>query len=493
MRVQSEFRKWTTVGALGFGAALLGGLLVSGGASHLSASASVAPATTAAPRLAPSPGAVSYADAVDRAAPAVVTIQFERKVAGPAGGDDDDLFQRFFGQNGQMPRRAPQQQIERGLGSGVIVSADGNIVTNNHVVDGSQTVSVTLADGREFTGKVLGKDAKTDLAVVHIDAKNLPSLVLGDSDRVRVGDVVLAVGNPLGVGETVTMGIISAKGRTTDLGEDGSYEDFLQTDAPINQGNSGGALITAGGELVGINSQIMSPSGGNIGIGFAIPSDMVKNVMTQLVDTGHVRRGMLGVTVQPITSDLARSLGLPSVHGALVGTVTADSPAASAGVKPGDVILDVNGVAVNDSNDLRNRISEIAPGQSVTLTVQRDGATRTMTARLGEVSENQAAAEPRQSSENSTLGLTVAPLTAALADQYKVPQGVTGLVVTNVAQDSAASRAGIQTGDVIRTINGESLRSAADLTRALSQRSDRPALAYVQRGDRAFYAALPRS
>src|SRR5262245_48709540 len=247
----------------------------------------------------------SYADAVARVAPAVVTVRVDRKAQPePTDFPDNPMFRRFFGE--RMPERQPR---ERGLGSGVIVSPDGHILTNAHVVEGAEHVRVVLNDGREYTAKVLGVDTPSDLAVIDVAADNLPALPLADSNSPRVGDVVLAVGNPLGVGQTVTMGILSAKGRTTEVG-DGSYQDFLQTDAPINRGNSGGALVTANGELIGITSQILSQSGGNIGIGFAIPATMAKHVMNELVSTGHVRRSMIGVTVQPVTADIAASLHL---------------------------------------------------------------------------------------------------------------------------------------------------------------------------------------
>ena len=263
----------------------------------------------------------------------------------------------------------------------MIVSQDGYILTNNHVVDNATKIQVELSDRRVVEGKLIGADPASDLAVIKIDSKGLPIVAMGDSNAMRVGDLVLAVGNPLGVGQTVTMGIVSAKGRATGSG-DGSYEDFLQTDAPINQGNSGGALVNTAGELIGINSQILSPSGGNIGIGFAIPSNMAKNVMDQLVANGRVQRGLLGVTVQPLNGDLAAGLGLSKAEGALVSDVTSGGAAEKAGIKRGDVILSYQGSAVSDTNSLRNNIASTKPGSTVTLQVMRDGKTSDVKATL---------------------------------------------------------------------------------------------------------------
>src|SRR5436190_5651368 len=326
------------------------------------------------------PGAVtsaSYAPMLEHVMPAVVTVRVQKRAAMIPTADQQipEEFRRFFGD--QLPQRGQRQPrpLQRGLGSGVIASQDGYILTNNHVVEGVDDVKVELPDNRTFSAKVVGTDPATDLAVVKIDATNLPTLVFGDSDAVKVGDVALAIGNPLNVGQTVTSGIISAKGRQTPDGRDG-YQDFLQTDAAINHGNSGGALVNAGGELIGINSQILSPSDGNIGLGFAIPSNMAKHVMDQLISNGTVRRAKLGVTVQLITPDLASSLGLASTRGALVSNVDEGSPAARAGLKQGDVITQYNGKAVVDYNQLRNSVAATTPGTTVTMQVQRDGKTQ---------------------------------------------------------------------------------------------------------------------
>src|SRR5439155_15422591 len=331
----------------------------------------------------------SYADVVKVVAPAVVTIRTQGKArVSPTDfpGDQfqgDDFFRRFFGEQfggrPNMPNmpRMPRSPRQRALGSGVLVSGDGYILTNFHVIDGADDVRVELTDGRTLAAKVVGSDKPSDLAVLKINGSDFHALALGNSDAVQVGDVVLAVGNPLGIGQTVTMGIISAKGRSTGVG-DGGYEDFLQTDAPINHGNSGGALVNTRGELVGINSQILSSNDGNIGIGFAIPVNMAKNVMEQLRTHGKVTRSQLGVTVQTVTSDLAESLGLKQAHGAVVSLVAPASAGERAGVKRGDVIESFNGQPVHDTNTLRNRVAEGGPGRTAELVINRDGSEKNL-------------------------------------------------------------------------------------------------------------------
>jgi Do/DeqQ family serine protease len=316
----------------------------------------------------------------------VVTVHSARRVRAPRQHPffSDPRFRDFFGAPSIPENELPRQQ---GLGSGVIVSGEGYILTNHHVVDGAEEIRVELNNKRSYAARVVGSDRPSDLAVLKVDEPNLPVLAMGDSDRARVGDVVLAIGSPLGLEQTVTAGIISAKGRTTGI-SDGSFEDFIQTDASINQGNSGGALISATGELVGINSQILSPTGGNIGIGFAIPVNMAKNVMEQLVQTGRVRRGSLGVTIQPVTSEVAASLGLSEVRGALINAVADRSPAQRAGLERGDVITAFNGAPVNDTNSLRNAVARSQPGTEVTLTIIRGRRQLELRATLGELNTN---------------------------------------------------------------------------------------------------------
>lgn len=327
---------------------------------------------------------VSYADVVDRVGPGVVTIRSERRLRAPRQFpfSNDPLLRDFFGGLFGSPTqgREPRQM---GIGSGVIVRSDGYILTNHHVVDGAQEIRIEFTDRRGFSAKLIGSDPPSDLAVLKIDAKDLTTLTMGNSDEVRVGDIVLAVGNPLGIGQTVTAGIISAKGRSTGL-SDGSFEDFLQTDAPINQGNSGGALVNTSGLLVGINSQIVSPSGGNIGIGFAIPSNMARMVMEQLINSGKVERGHLGVGIQPVTPEIAAKLSLPETRGVVVENVVPDSAAARAGIRQGDVILAFSGQPVTDGNTLRNQVAATRPGTQADLTVLRDGREQKITVTLGE-------------------------------------------------------------------------------------------------------------
>src|SRR3989440_2383232 len=385
------------------------------------------------------PVQTSYASIVSRVAPAVVTVRSERRVkAEQSPLMDDPALRELFGD--RLPR-GPQQQQPRterqeGLGSGVIVSPDGYVLTNQHVVDGAQEITVELTDNRVFNAKLVGSHQPSDLAVLKIDAKDLPVLALRDSDKAQVGDIVLAVGNPLGIGQTVTSGIISAKGRQTGIG-DGSFEDFIQTDAAINRGNSGGALVNTRGELVGINSQILSPSGGSIGIGFAIPANMARDVMGQLVKQGRVHRGMIGVGIQPVTADIAQSLGLKEVRGALVNEVRPDSPAAGAGVRRGDVIVAFNGAAVGDSNSPRNMIAPTQPGTPVTFTGRRDRRGVQPPANPAEPPLEKAKGEDTEAgagastNEGGKLGVAFEPLTPELAARMEMPRDARGPVVTS--------------------------------------------------------------
>ncbi len=434
----------------------------------------------------------SYAPVVSRVAPAVVTIRSEGRARAAQQHPflDDPQLREFFG--GRTPQQPQTPQRRSGLGSGVIVSPDGYILTNHHVIDGAEKIKVQLTDNRTLDAKVVGNDAASDLAVLKIEATNLPVLALGNSDDVRVGDVALAIGNPLGVGQTVTSGIISAKGRATGL-SDGSFEDFLQTDASINQGNSGGALVNTNGELIGINSQILSPSGGNIGIGFAIPSNMAKNVMEQLMKTGKVHRGVLGVTVQPLTSDIAANLGIKETSGVIVSSVQAGSSAEQAGLKQGDVITKFNGAAISDSNSFRNRVASTQPGANVTLRVMRDGREQELSAKLGERAATEASEKENANGGDATggkLGVSVEPLTPEIAAQLRLAQGTKGLVVRELNAEGAAAEAGIQQGDVILEFNRQAVESIEGLRTAMQQAADRPALVLINRGGNNLYVTV---
>jgi Do/DeqQ family serine protease len=443
----------------------------------------------------------SYADIVERTSPAVVRIEASRREKAQTRGQmpfGDDFFRQF-----QIPQPDRRPQIERGVGSGVIVDAAGTVMTNFHVVEGADKITVLTNDNKSYDAKIVGTDAPSDLAVLKIEGAELPSLKLGDSDSVRVGDIVLAIGNPLGIGQTVTAGIISAKGRRTGLG-DGSFEDFLQTDAPINRGNSGGALVNLNGELIGINSQILSggPGGGNIGIAFSIPSNMARSIMEQLLKDGKVRRGMLGVNIQSITDDTAKAIGLTDTSGALVSNVRSGSAADKAGVKRNDVIRAINGERIEDSNALRNKIAGTLPGTEVKLTILRDGKEVEVTVTLDELdpgttvgtTEPGNSGNPRPGAENQSekLGLSLEPLTAAAAKRLGVEESAGGMVITNVDPNGPAAEAGLSDGDVILEINRKSVKSLADVNSAIESAENRPILLLVSsRGQTVFVTIRP--
>lgn len=412
----------------------------------------------------------SYAPVVKKVSPGVVrvyTTTTARPTAFRGGGggapEMDDFLRRFFGDRFEQPRQGrgmpmPRQQ---GIGSGVIITKDGYILTNNHVVDGADQVRVALQDGREFDAKVVGRDPKSEVAVIKIEAKDLPAVSLADSDKVEVGDVVLAIGNPFGIGQTVTTGIVSATGRGGALGLD--YEDFIQTDAAINPGNSGGALVDIEGRLIGINTAILSRSGGNQGIGFAIPTNLAKDVMESLVRDGRVTRGYLGVMIQDLTPELADQFKVKSgTKGALVGDVSPKGPADTAGIKSGDVVLEFNGKNISDSRHLKLQVARTAPGTSVPMKVLRDGSEKTLQVKVQELPGSNVArtSGPSTDDEGSLNGVAVADLDQRARDELKVPCSLGGAVITDVAPDSQAAEAGLRPGDVIVEINRQRVKDA---------------------------------
>jgi len=374
---------------------------------------------------------------------------------------------------GQQPQ-GKSPLLPSGTGSGVIVSPEGYILTNNHVVEGADKVEVELADGREFTAQVIGADPPSDVALIKVDATNLPALPFGDSDKVEVGDIVLAVGNPLGIGQSVTMGIISAKGRRAS-GSRNAFEDFLQTDAAINRGNSGGALVNLQGELIGIPSQILSQSGGSIGIGFAIPTKMARNVMDQLLRNGKVRRGMLGVEITPVTSDYADAFGYKGTKGAFVQRVTPGKAADQAGVKRGDIITEFQGQRIETSDQFRNLVSQTAPGTSVKFKVWRDGAERELTAKLAENDTLAKNNGPETSGGESSAaggllsGVRVETLTPEAAQRLKLPETARGVLVTEVDQSSNAWAAGIRRNQVIEEVGRQPVANLNEFNAALQK------------------------
>lgn len=431
--------------------------------------------------------AEGFRPVVKDALPAVVNISTTRLVRASEGGltpfFQDPFFREFFG-----PFEAPRQRRENSLGSGVIVSKDGYLLTNDHVIRGATEIVVSLADKREFKAKVVGTDSKTDIAVLKIDGKDLPFLKLGDSAAVDVGDVVLAMGNPFGIGQTVTMGIVSAIGRG-GLGIE-AYEDFIQTDAAINPGNSGGALVNVRGEFIGINTAILSRAGGNQGIGFAVPSNMAREVMEQILKSGRVVRGWLGVSIQPVTPQMAKAFGLADARGALVSDVVPDSPAARAGLGNGDVIIEIDGKSVEDSRDLQLSVARMKPGTKTNLKVIRDGRATGISVTLGELPEERRAARPDTRRGGALEGVEVDELTPQVAGQLGLPRQTLGVIVVSVRPDSAAAAAGLRRGDVIQEANRKPVTSVETFERVVRQTGDQPVLLLVNRAGNTYYVVV---
>ena len=457
-------------------------------------------AQPAAPRTPAAPGA-SFADVIEAVSPAVVNIAVAKvestaptsfQFRGPRGEEFQgqpfpfEFFERFFdGDPRQFQRRS------EGQGSGFLIDASGYIVTNNHVAGGADEITVTLQDGRKFEATLVGSDARTDLALIKIDAGNLPYVAFGDSDDARVGDWVVAIGNPFGLGGTATAGIISARGR--DI-RSGPYDDYLQLDAPINFGNSGGPVFNVAGQVVGVNTAIFSPNGGNVGIGFAIPANQAKDIVADLRENGTVERGWLGVQIQDLDEDLAESLHLSGTDGALVTEVVGDGPAARGGVQAGDVITRFNDREIDSTRTLSRAVAAATPNTGAKVTVWRDGRSRELTVELGEAQNEVVAANRRGGSSQSTseLGLALRPLTDGDRASLGIPSDVNGVVVASVAPGSAAEEKGLRAGDVITRVNQQPVTTVGDAVAALNGVRDRDetALLLVRRGDAQRFVAL---
>jgi serine protease Do len=497
-----QFRRSTAILTL-LAASLGGGLVAAIAVANHTAKAPisvVASADTNTQRI--SQLSNSFADVIEKASPAVVTIRMTRIVKASEQQQNnpffnDPFFQQFFGGRGQV---RPRDQRERGLGSGVIVSPSGYILTNNHVVEKANELQVSLSDGRNFTAKTVGTDPQTDLAVVKINASDLPVLPFANSDSARVGDLCFAIGNPFELSHTATMGIISAKGR--HLEGLTHIQDFIQTDAAINPGNSGGALINARGELIGINTMIFTNGnsmgggeGGNIGIGFAVPSNLAKQVMDQIEKNGKVSRGYMGVTLESVTPDLAPHLGLKNPHGAIVADVTADAPGAKAGLKTGDVITAIDGKAVQSSDDLTMNVISHAPGSTVQLDVVRNGEPMKVNVTLGQrptgidwPNSNQQGRNGNNDNDNgssgntTTRGITVENLTPDLAQQVGVSPNTHGVVIDDVDQSSSAADAGIGRGTVILAVDRHPVNNVQDFKRLMNAASGKSVMLTVNQG-----------
>ena len=474
----------------------VGALYVAGATRAAATSASPAPTTpTPAPAASPATMLPDFSTMVQKYGPAVVNISVVAKMAASlnsqgddnSDGNDSPSDSNPFGPNSPFapffhgqPFQMPQPQPMRGEGSGFIISPDGVIMTNAHVVNGASEVTVRLTDRREYTAKVVGVDPKSDIAILRIGAKDLPTVKLGDSRTLKVGEWVLAIGAPFGFENSATAGIVSAKGRTLESG----YVPFIQTDVPINPGNSGGPLFNMRGEVVGINSQIYSRSGGYMGVSFAIPIDVAMQVGQQLQTTGHVTRGKLGVVIQSVTQGLADSFGLPQPQGALVSSVEKGGPAERAGIESGDVILKLNGQPLRDSSELPVQIAAVAPGTSVNLEIWRNHATREVAVKLGAMEEQRSAANPGPHQEGGKLGLAVRPLTA---DEQRGANMKGGLVVERAT--GPAAEAGIQPGDVVLAANGSPLNNAEELRSAVEKSKGHIAL-LIQRGETRLFVPV---
>jgi Do/DeqQ family serine protease len=510
-----QFRRSTAI--LTLVAASIGGGLIAAFAvaSHSNAPVSVvaradnSPNTPVVSGDLPSQLSNSFANVIEKASPAVVKISMTRIVKAEQSNNpllSDPFFRQFFGGGGGTPQR-PQSQREEGLGSGIIVTPTGYILTNNHVVDKANSLTVTLSDGREFPAKTVGTDPQTDVAVVKINASSLPTLPFANSETARVGDIVFAIGNPFGEDHTVTMGIVSAKNRVLERGL--SLQNFIQTDAAINPGNSGGALINARGDLIGMNTMILTGGssfggeGGNIGIGFAVPSNMAKNVMDQLIKNGKVSRGYMGVFLQELNPALAQQFGLKNDEGALVGSISPNSPGEKAGLKTGDVITGIDGKQVKNADELTADVISHEPGSTVALSVVRDGKPMTLHVTLGRRPTGLQEANNGQGNNNepgnnnggnngsvTERGITVEALTPDVAQQIGVPASTKGVVVNSVDQASPAADAPLQQGSVIVAVDRHPVATVSEFKSQMDAANGKPVLLTINNGGQVTFAVV---
>ena len=496
-----DFTRGRARSAMLAGVAILG--LLAGGSAVSLATQTPPPANAG---LTTNYAYTGYADLVQAVKPAVVNVRVERDASGDevAQGPMADpemrrFFERFFGEQGQNqgPMRAPQHphERERGEGSGFIISADGLIVTNAHVAGGADKITVSLDDGTELPAKLKGIDEKTDLALISVSAgKPLPYVTFGDSSKVRVGEAVVAVGNPFGLGGTVTAGIVSATGR--EIGS-GPYDDFLQIDAPINRGNSGGPTFNLQGEVVGVNSAIFSPSGGSIGIGFAISSNLAKEVIADLQDDGQVERGWLGVQIQNVDEDLASNLELPAPKGALVSDVQPDTPAAAAGIEQGDVILSFAGKPIDQVRQLSRAVAAVEPGKTAEVVVWRDGKEVKLEAAVGRMpGQDQVAAAEQEApgADQPRLGLALAPIAPEQRTELGLDADQQGVLITEVAPGGPADAKGLRAGDVLLSVDRAPVTQPADVVAAVRKAHEAGAksvLLYVARDGNERFEAVP--
>ena len=459
-----------------FGALALGTLLVATPKSLMGSTSALAQQVQVLPNV---------ADLADKLLPAVVEISVESKVAGgatavpnmpdlPEDSPFKDFFDDFFKKK-QEGDGAPGGRTVNSMGSGFIIDGQGLIVTNNHVVEGAEAIQVHMQDGTVLKAELVGRDPKTDLAVIRVKSdKPLPFVTFGDSDKLRIGEWVMAIGNPFGLGGSVSLGIVSARNRDINAGP---YDDFIQTDAAINKGNSGGPLFSLNGEVMGINTAIFSPSGGSVGIGFSVPANTAKGVVNQLVKYGETRRGWLGVRVQPMTDEIVESMGLPKNAGALVADVTEGSPGKTAGIEPGDVIIEFNGKPIKEMKELPKAVAATDIGANVVVKVIRKGREMALNVTIGRLEDGEKviAAEEKKKDDKAaastvtTLGMTAATMTDELRERYKVEEKVKGAVLTEVAQDGAAAEKGLEAGDVIMEAGGKPVETASDISKAIEE------------------------